>query len=225
MNILEKMQHDKLIEQHVETLRGRYKAEGLSILELRQRFQALAEDSLNPEIEDSMRELYAQEYKLVQSLIEAAMPPIPKPDELLKQIKHTNPAAAEALQHQLDLEAKRDAVTKAKQTMDYATENKFDRNSDGYKRAIATLESAENALAFALATPPPHFQRQAEARLADQNAKSYREAAAAMEGSYADGNLETQARLNAQADSFDQVATELRHFNYSAPKTVEAATK
>lgn len=216
MNILDKLQHDKLLDEHVDTLRARYENEGLSILELRERFKSLAADSADSEIEPSMRELYAVERKLVHSLIEAATPPIPSPAELLATLKHTNPAAAEALQHQLAIESKEEAVVSAQAALEYAIERKFSPDSEGYKTAISGLESARDALDEALATSPPYIQRMNDAKIAIEKAEQCRIAADAMQNLPLDGAKAAQDKFLEEAVTFEAKANSLRNFNHSA---------
>ncbi|TCO77148.1 hypothetical protein [Chromatocurvus halotolerans] len=210
MTILESMANEREIQEHLSIVRQRIESEGLSRLELKLRYRQLVEEHQDSGLTDDARELARAESELVREIIHESTPPQPTPAEVVERLKHENPAAAESLDWQLKLEAKRNTVAEAEAALAEAEERGWAIDSEGYRRRAAALSSAQEALGEMEARVPPMLEREAQAISYEQEATELMYSGSMLENSADDGVQRNAQKMLGRADELFERAGQLR---------------
>jgi hypothetical protein len=221
MTVLDSMVTERELGEHLDVVRKRIESEGLSRLELKLRYKELVQEHQDDELDAEARELARAESELVRQMIHESAPPQPTPAELVERMKTENPAAAEALDWQLKLQAKRDAVAAAEAAVAEANDWGWAPESEGYRRRTAALYAAQETLAEMEAKAPPMFEREAQAARYVEEAASLQFSGSKLEDSWDDG-----VRRNAQEmlDRTDELFEKAGQLRTARPLAEEAAS-
>jgi len=160
--IIDRMINSLDEQEHLQLLRDRYLEEGFSRLELKSRHANLTKQISGAE-DTSERRLLELELGLVTSQLENTAPPDPTPEQVAAKLAESNPAAAEALKHQIAVDAARQGVEEAQAELADANENDWYAESPGYKRLVDMLGRAQQEYDEKRAQIPPSFARSQQA--------------------------------------------------------------
>lgn len=209
MNTIAKIQSRSDVADHLNHLRGRYDQEGLSRLELKIRYQSLGED-LTDAAGTPDAQLLELERTVVLGLLEESAPAMPEPTEVVQELRRTNPDAAEALEHQMNIEARKEALADAEQRIAEANENGWAPESPGYQRLLQKRDAAQQDYDAVKDEAAPPLVRESQAREYGERAESLRFAAAELLDSPEPGIVQQGREMMEQADEHAANAEMLR---------------